>query len=620
MNRNTTLRASLVALVLGLGMAFAACSGDAPVITVKPSGTPIPDGVTPFTFAVDIKVNGEPVSNDDSPALALATDFGQFDIYPLDENGKPTGNDVTSLQTATGTLALGQTTFKMYAKSPGTSTVLAKYTDGNGRTGEKRFTVTWARVGAPDAGPRPDAGPDGGILGVGGVTYVGAIPGENIQIAGSGENTSTELTFRVVDVNGQPSPNDVAVVFELSDNNGGASLLPTTAKTAGDNGLVKTSLAAGSLAASIKVTARAGNQSGESRPIVVTGRGISYQSLDFACDKYSIGALEKTGLRVRCTVYAGDFDGKFVANTQVNILREAGTVPRQVVIAPTGGDDGLGSGSFDYQGTCPDPFDVRPKAGEFSDSNCSFTSQCSATPTRRTCNPRDGIAGLVVYTTGEECFRDGNGNGQFDNGEEDLVRCDLGEPYIDANDNGQYDGPGVDADFPTGEPFADVDGNNVWTAPNGRWDRNGAIWKAVKITWTGLPSRFGAESQSPASFVNMACGSSGRVTYYWADFNGNIPTADGSGDYAALACNGRCSVDTPSSKDLSSDVSAYGRAANGLPTISFTFRDTQTECPPTTPVAGEFSLGLTSQRSLDTQTGESSTYNRSASGAGNFRP
>jgi hypothetical protein len=56
----------------------------------------------------------------------------------------------------------------------------------------------------------------------------------------------------------------------------------------------------------------------------------------------------------------------------------------------------------------------------------------------RTYNPRDGWVSVLVTTTGEEYFYDSNANGMYDAAEFPSV-IDLGEPFIDTNDNGARD-------------------------------------------------------------------------------------------------------------------------------------------------------------------------------------
>ena len=67
-------------------------------------------------------------------------------------------------------------------------------------------------------------------------------------------------------------------------------------------------------------------------------------------------------------------------------------------------------------------------------------------------NPRDGLVTLVAYAAGAEGFDDQNQSGTWDLGE---PFDDLPEPYVDADDNGQWS---------PGEWYQDVNENGAWDA------------------------------------------------------------------------------------------------------------------------------------------------------------
>src|SRR5262249_46723301 len=47
---------------------------------------------------------------------------------------------------------------------------------------------------------------------------------------------------------------------------------------------------------------------------------------------------------------------------------------------------------------------------------------------------------------------------------------------VDENDNNQYD---------VGEPFIDVNQNQMYDGPNGKWDSDTVIWAETRILYTG---------------------------------------------------------------------------------------------------------------------------------------
>jgi hypothetical protein len=74
-----------------------------------------------------------------------------------------------------------------------------------------------------------------------------------------------------------------------------------------------------------------------------------------------------------------------------------------------------------------------------------------------------GRATILATAIGEESFTDVNGNGYWETGEPFV---NLGEPYRDDNENGQYD---------SGEYFLDFN-------QNGRWDAGDGTFKGISCT------------------------------------------------------------------------------------------------------------------------------------------
>jgi hypothetical protein len=83
-------------------------------------------------------------------------------------------------------------------------------------------------------------------------------------------------------------------------------------------------------------------------------------------------------------------------------------------------------------------------------------------------NPRDGIATLVVYTRG------------VPTGQQDVLQ---GEPYVDENDNGQWD---------PGEPYFDANQTDVYDGPSGGQEER-HIWRWYKVMVTGPVSQVAPE-------------------------------------------------------------------------------------------------------------------------------
>lgn len=139
-------------------------------------------------------------------------------------------------------------------------------------------------------------------------------------------------------------------------------------------------------------------------------------------------------------------------------------------------------------------------------------------------NPRDGLVSLIVYASGAEGFDDQNQSGAWDLGE---PFDDLAEPYVDADDNGEWT---------PGEWYQDVNGSGAWDAGNGRYDAATIIWKKTQMIWSGQPWATDHEKASrlttSPSFESMAPGANeGRtVKVRIVDRNLNPIAAHGTSD------------------------------------------------------------------------------------------
>lgn len=155
-----------------------------------------------------------------------------------------------------------------------------------------------------------------------------------------------------------------------------------------------------------------------------------------------------------------------------------------------------------------DPADVEPLSGEpnFMDVG-------------RIYNPRDGILTLLFSVDGEEGFIDSNGNGKYDGGEP-FAGFDLGEPFVDANDNGVFD---------EGESYIDANGDGQWSDANGKWDSEALLWKATHIMFSDKPYWNPKATRFEPSGINIQAGGSQTLTLYLMDKNMN-PIAGNQGE------------------------------------------------------------------------------------------
>lgn len=258
---------------------------------------------------------------------------------------------------------------------------------------------------------------------VGSIAFVSATP-TNVALKGTGEAGRPEVStvvFRVLDVSGGPRAG-ATVNFTLSSTVGGLSLTSATA-TSDVQGNVQATVNAGTVATTVRVNA-----------VVVDASGISTQSSQLTVStgiptagSFSIAAVcanvegwDYDGTVAPITVRLSDrFSNPVPNGTAVSFMAEAGAIQPQCTTTSTATEGGL------------------------------------CTVNWRSSQPRmpDGRASLLATAIGEESFIDTDGNGVFSAGDTfrtvaaaGLPAHDLGEPWLDTNENGSYE---------LGEPFYD---------------------------------------------------------------------------------------------------------------------------------------------------------------------
>ncbi len=205
------------------------------------------------------------------------------------------------------------------------------------------------------------------------------------------------------------------------------------------------------------------------------------------CSHLNVGALRdpKPDINVPCNLSAQTVGGDVLSVESFNVfyLAEAGTLSTV-------------SGETDYnvvysvQGGHSGPVDVEPVSGEPSRVGSLGEEY----------NPRDGVVTLLAITAGTEAWTDINGNGVRDDNEPFE---DIGEPFLDVDDNGTYD---------LGEEYFDTDGDGEYTGPNGQFDADTMIYAQAKIIWTGelLEATDAARLETQPTSTTIADG--GQIT------------------------------------------------------------------------------------------------------------
>ena len=295
---------------------------------------------------------------------------------------------------------------------------------------------------------------------VGSIEFVSATP-TSITLqgtGGAGRSETAVVIFRVVDIQGDPvQGQDVA--FSLNTTVGGITLDPSSA-TSDNNGLVQTTVQAGTIATSVRVTASATTGSGtfesQSDQLVITTGIPDNDSMDIVATILNPEGWVISGTQVIISALLADrFNNPVPDGTAITFTTEGGSIDSFCITT---------GGSCDVTWTSQDP---RPcgetlGAAQVQVDTTAGPNVCVLTPAGSTNSidpqtgfaplgqPYGGRATILATAVGEESFTDVNGNGVFDEGDlyndlpeawvdsnEDNTR-DANEPYLDFNSTGTY--------------------------------------------------------------------------------------------------------------------------------------------------------------------------------------
>jgi hypothetical protein len=356
-------------------------------------------------------------------------------------------------------------------------------TDGGSTSPADGGSTAPADAGVP-------AGPPANIL------AVAAEDNPMLGLRSSGRSVSTRVQFQVVALNGRGVAG-AAVDFAVAGA-GGTSVTPATATT-NDSGLAATVLQAGDEVGMATVIASAAGFTASSAGIPVVGarpsdEGFQVQCVDINLAANASATPPRADLTTSCLSKLVDrYENPVLLATNVSWFAEAGSVTSPVL---SDAQDGVAATTFSTFGKWP-PADVAPltAAGE--------PSVAVGEPFATERNPRDMLVTVIAVTSGEEEFYDGSGlsngvkDGKWNPGEWFV---DVAEPFIDENDNQQYD---------PGEPFIDTERfncetqqrepkNGKWDPPNGCWDSDVQLWRPTHIVYSGIPSVINISPELPS--------------------------------------------------------------------------------------------------------------------------
>lgn len=243
-------------------------------------------------------------------------------------------------------------------------------------------------------------------------------------LKGTGRNETSTVSFLVKDSSGGARAN-ADVTFSLDTSVGGITLTSNSA-TSDANGRVTTVVNSGTVATTVRVTARIASPNITTQSNILTvSTGIpDTDSFTLGVTCPNVEAYNHNGVNVAVTAQLADrFNNPVPDGTAVNFKAEGGSIVAQC----TTGTAAAGNGACTVNWTSQDP---RP--------------QVNGT----------GRVSILATAIGEDTFTDNNSNGYYDAGEpfvdpgepfrndNDLVTpvaYDVGEFFLDFNNNGSRD-------------------------------------------------------------------------------------------------------------------------------------------------------------------------------------
>lgn len=525
MRKNMSGKLAVNFFLFLLVVALSACGSKSSSLPPSSSGTGTDTGTGSIVVGT-VSVTATPVSVTVGGSSSI-----EATVKDDKSNNVPDGTVVAfSLEPNLGKIASDVTTVDGVAKATFTANSTSGTVTITATAGSVSNTVTITIQGA-DAGS---------------IEFSSASP-QVIGLKGSGQTESSTITFLVKDVNGNTVTDGTSVTFNMKGPNGGEYLDPTSTSTL--NGKAVTILHSGTVAGPVTIAAsvdvKVTTLSTSSFPISIGGGVPTARSFTLATDVFNLPGLAYVNRQANISAFIADRFGNYnvLEGTSISFYTEAGAIDRNVNV------DSTGAGSVVFRTQNPMPADVLAN----SDETALKTYVSNTWGINTTNNPRDGHVTILATVMGEESFVDANANGIYDPGED---FDDLGEPFIDLNDDGcRNDGSTATCYDPVTkkiytkpstdplELYIDANDNGQYDGPNGCWDGpvdptyhdykaycpdredSKMIYKTVTLMFTGKPVYINVE---PSTFTILDAGLPGEGSQTFqvivADSNLNRPS------------------------------------------------------------------------------------------------
>lgn len=264
---------------------------------------------------------------------------------------------------------------------------------------------------------------------VGSLAFVSVTP-QQIGLKGTGLTEAATVVFLVKDQNGNPVPNK-QVNFVLRNNTGGTSL-SSSSDTSTAEGLVQTTVNAGTVPETVKVEASYAADPTirtQSDGLVISTGIADNDSFSLSAESLNVEGLEYDGIKVKVNVYAADH----------------------------------------YNNPVPDGSSVlfHTEGGQIGSSCTTVAGGCTVEWTSSNPRPADGRSTITATMIGEESFTDLDGDGYFNNSD---TFVDLPEAFRDYNEDGVRN---------AGEEFYDYTGDYSYTPGDNLY--NGVLCKHATL-------------------------------------------------------------------------------------------------------------------------------------------
>jgi len=329
---------------------------------------------------------------------------------------------------------------------------------------------------------------------IGSIKFISATPA-TVGLKGTGIGSTSTVIFEVDDSSGGPVPG-ATVTFALNTSVGGLSVAPASA-VSGANGQVQTVVSAGTVHTTVRVTASIASPAVSTQSSILT---ITTGLPAAAAFTIAVGAPTNYTAPACPNIESYGIQGIQVPITAQLADRYNNPAPDGTAVAFYA-DGGVISGS------CVTP----SSANTPGDGRCVVQWRSNGSPATQAGPPfiappikANGRTGILATAIGEESFTDTNGTGFYQMGD---PFTSLGEPYLDENENGQYD---------LNEYFLDFNKNSVRDGPSGVF---------IGITCNGTSSSSTCTTQTLAIGASLLLiESTGSAIITAASVSGGIST------------------------------------------------------------------------------------------------